>query len=314
MNELVTTSTTAITIAATFDTSILAGTKSPNTIEQYRLHFGAYCQFAGSWVNAMQPATLARWRQSLFESDKGYAVASINQRLASVRGVVAEAAQQGYVAYDTAQQFRAVRGLTVKANKGRVKQHARTAISKQDMQRLIDAPNGATLAGQMHRALLLTLATCGMRISEAVALRVSDITFGTDDDGNSGWSVMVLGKNMDKPEPRALGKAAKLAIDAWLAVRPVQSEYIFTGFAGRGDRATDQPITRQAAWQMVTRYAAQVGLEHVKPHDLRRFVGTSLAKRDIRLAQKQLGHKRLETTAQHYVLDSVRLGVTDDLL
>jgi integrase/recombinase XerD len=168
----------------------------------------------------------------------------------------------------------------------------------------------------MHHALLLTLATCGMRISEATNLRIGDIKYGRDDDGNSGWMVYVLGKNMDKPEARALGREAKTAIDQWLAARPakaVQSEFVFTAFAGRG-RPRAAPLTRQGAWQLVQRYAASVGLTHIKPHDLRRFVGTSLAKKDIRLAQKQLGHKRIETTAQHYVLDSVQLGVTDNLL
>ena len=65
---------------------------------------------------------------------------------------------------------------------------------------------------------------------------------------------------------------------------------------------------------MVQRYANRLGLHHIKPHDFRRYVGTQLAKKDIRLAQNQLGHKRIETTAQNYVLDSVRLGVTDDLV
>jgi integrase len=56
-----------------------------------------------------------------------------------------------------------------------------------------------------------------------------------------------------------------------------------------------------------------IGLAHVKPHDVRRFVGTQLAKRDIRKAQKALGHKRIDTTAQHYVLDELEEGLTDDL-
>jgi hypothetical protein len=38
-----------------------------------------------------------------------------------------------------------------------------------------------------------------------------------------------------------------------------------------------------------------------------------LAKRDIRKAQKALGHKRIDTTAQHYVLDELEEGLTDDL-
>lgn len=63
------TSTQAIDIAAwCFDMSILIGTKSSNTIEQYKMCFVAYCEFAGSFADAMQPATLACWRQRLYEN------------------------------------------------------------------------------------------------------------------------------------------------------------------------------------------------------------------------------------------------------
>ena len=66
-------------------------------------------------------------------------------------------------------------------------------------------------------------------------------------------------------------------------------------------------------WQTIKKYADQAGLENVKPHDLRRFVGTQLAKKDIRKAQKALGHKRIDTTARHYVLDELEVGLTDNL-
>lgn len=311
--------------AANFDTSILAGTKSPNTIEQYRMHFGAYLTFAGSFAQAVQPATLARWRQSLYADGftakdggaKPYSIAAINQRLAAIRGVMTEAAQQGYITHELAEQFKHIKGLKQVANKDRRKAHARTAISKADMQRIIDAPDASTAAGMMHRALLLTLATCGMRISEAVSLKIADLHWETNDQG-AGWVAYVLGKNMDKPEARPLGKGAKEAVDAWLTMRAglgVQSEYIFTGFGGRGSRTPSaKPINRGSAWELVQRYAKALDLAHIKPHDFRRFVGTQLAKKDIRLAQKQLGHKRIETTAQHYVLDDIALGVTDNLL
>lgn len=322
-NAIVIHESNSLAAAASFDTSILAGTKSPNTIEQYRMHFAAYCAFAGG--QAMTPATLARWRQSLYEDGytlkdgtvKAYSVAAINQRLAAIRGVMAEAAQQGYITHEIAEQFKQVKGLKLIANKERRKAQARTAISKADMQRIVDAPDTTTPAGAMHRALLLTLATCGMRISEAVGLKVADIQWQTNDNG-AGWVAYVLGKNMEKPEARPLGKQAKQAIDEWLQVRAglcVQSDYIFTGFGGRGSRQpSSQAINRVSAWEMVQRYAKALDLAHIKPHDFRRFVGTQLAKKDLRLAQKQLGHKRIETTAQHYVLDDVALGVTDNLL
>lgn len=311
--------------AAEFDTSILAGTKSPNTIGQYKMHFAAYCKFAGLFGVAMQPSTLARWRQSLYEDGYSasngtvnpYSVAAINQRLAAVRGVVTEAAQQGFISHELAEQFKHVKGLKQVANKDRRKAASRTVISKTDMQRMVDAPDTGTPAGMMHRALLLTLATCGMRISEAVNLKVSDIQHQSN-DGGSGWVAFVLGKNMTDPEARPLGKQAREAIRTWLQARAglgVQSECIFTGFGGRGSRQPSaQAINRVSAWEIVQRYAKACDLVHIKPHDFRRYVGTQLAKKDIRLAQKQLGHKRIETTASHYVLDVVALGTTDELI
>jgi len=57
-------------------------------------------------------------------------------------------------------------------------------------------------------------------------------------------------------------------------------------------------------------YAEQVELSHIKSHDFRRFVGTQLATSDIRKAQKALEHKRIDTTARHYVLDELEAGLT----
>ena len=311
---------------ATFDTSILAGTKSPGTIAQYEMHFRSYLVFAGSFEAAVQPTTLARWRQELYQAGytaangvaRPYSVNAINQRLAAVRSLMAEAAQQGYIAHETAEAFKHVKSLSQVASKERRKAHARTAISRTEMQKIVNAPDTTTLAGKMHHAFLLTLATTGVRVSEAVTLQVSQVQWAENDEGRGGWTVLVAGKNKVEPEPRALGKAARAAIVDWLNARRaagVESPYIFTGFGGRGDRdPSTQPIHRVSAWEMVQRYAQRVGLEHIKPHDFRRFVGTQLAKKDIRLAQKQLGHADISTTAKAYVLDGAPLGVTDDLL
>jgi integrase len=64
---------------------------------------------------------------------------------------------------------------------------------------------------------------------------------------------------------------------------------------------------------VVCEYAQQAGLDHIKPHDFRRFVGTQPAKHDIRKAQKALGHKRIDMTERHYVLDELEPELTDDL-
>ncbi|MEZ4678886.1 MAG: site-specific integrase [Caldilineaceae bacterium] len=290
------------------------------------MHFAAYCDFAGSFAQAIQPATLAQWRQHLYETGytlnsgerKDYSVNAINQRLAAIRGVMTEAAQQGYITHQVADEFKHVKGLKQVANKDRRSRHARTPITSEQMRKLCDQPDTSTLAGKMNRALLLTLAGVGCRITEAVEMTTGQIRWDTNDEtGRSGWVVDIAGKNKADAEPRAMSNEAHAAIQEWLQARReagVDTEHIFTGFTGRGDRGmSDKPISRVSAWEMVGRYAEKAGLSNIKPHDLRRFVGTQLAKKDLRLAQKQLGHARLETTAQHYVLDGAPVGATEGL-
>ena len=312
------------TTSETFDTSILAGGKSPNTIEQYRMHWSAYVAFAGTWSMAVQPTTLARWRQHLFDTGydtkaghKQYTVNAINLRLASVRSVMAAAAEQGHVDHATAEAFKTVRGLKQKANKERRRENNRTPIKREQMDDICNAPNVTTGAGLMHRAFLLTMRGTGARITDVVSMKIGDIARYTNDSGISGHAVKFQGKNETEPVSVEISGTAKQAIDAWLEWRKlagVESEYVFTGFTGRGDRDPNgKPISRVSAWEMVQRDAKQVKLEHIKPHDFRRYVGTQLAKKDIRLAQKQLRHKRIETTAQNYVLDDVHMGNMDSI-
>ena len=212
-----------------------------------------------------------------------------------------------------------MKGLRQSANKDRRRAHARTPITPEDMDAICNAPDTTTAAGMMHRALLLTLRGTGGRISDVVTLTTGQMQeYESRSDKRRGWVVYLLGKNESEPTPVEISRQAKDAIDAWLAVRRerfgIDVPDVFTGFTGRGDRhPTDHHITRQAAWQLVIHYAAKVGLANIKPHDFRRYVGTQLAATDIRLAQKQLRHKRIETTAQHYVLDDVRLGHMDNL-
>ena len=73
------------------------------------------------------------------------------------------------------------------------------------------------------------------------------------------------------------------------------------------------PLSTTAVRQLLRHYAAVAGLPPVTPHDFRRFVGTQLAKRDVRQAQRALGHADIATTAKHYIFDELEVGVTDGL-
>jgi integrase len=273
----------------------------------YTRDFAAYVSFAGDSSTALDPATLARWRAHLAQAtDKS--PNTINRMLSAVKRIMREAAIQGYVSHNIATSFEQVTGVKVAALKDRIKGNARVRIEPTDMRTVCELPELERLIGLRDTALLATLASSGLRVSELVSLTRSQIR-----PKGKSYVVVVRGKNDVEPREAPLSREAFGHIQTWLNVRPVDSDYIFTAFDGRGARLSDRPISPTATWKMVRKYAEEAGLEDVKPHDFRRFVGTQLARTNIRNAQKALGHKRLETTARHYVLDELEAGLTDDL-
>lgn len=297
-----------------FDVDILAGQVRKSTADKYLGKLNAYLAFAGSTEAALKPATFAKWRTSMATGKMS--PNTINLHLASVRSLLKEAASQGYISSELAEQFKSVRGVKVSAMKEKLKKNARTKITPEDMRRLCDAPQADTLVGKMHRALLLTMASSGARISEVVTLKPAQIEARKKGKVES-FVIVVSGKTDIGNREAPLSSEAFKAIHEWLQARAavsVKSEFIFTGFSGRGGRDPRQKnITTEAAWQTVKRYAEQCKLAHVKPHDFRRFVGTNLAKDNPRQAQKALGHKKITTTYDHYVLDEMEVGLTENM-
>jgi len=298
-------------IGQRFDAGILAGQVRQSTIDLYKRDFRAYCEFAGTFDAALQPSTLAQWRTELASGEKS--PNTVNRQLSSVRTLMKAAAEQGYISHETAERFDNVRGVKVAAMRDKLKADARTRIDKEDMRRLCDAPDTSTLAGLMHRALLLTMASSGLRISEVITLTPGQIK-AKQGHGRTGYVVYVTGKTDTEAREAPISVEAYQEIEKWLCARPVASGWIFTGFGGRGSRdPRAEHIHPVSAWQIIKRYAAAVGLESIKPHDFRRFVGTTIAKDNPRQAQKILGHKDINTTYRSYVLDELEVGLTDGL-
>lgn len=290
-----------------FDASLLAGQLAPSSIAMYQRDFAAYAAFAGSAAALLDPATLARWRTHLAQ-ETAMSPNTINRMLSAVKRLLREAAAQGYVAHEVAAAFSEVSGVKAAALKERIKENARVRIEPVAMRTVCDAPESARLIGLRDAALLSTLASSGMRVSEVAGLRTQQVR-----SKGAGFVVLVRGKNDVDFREAPLSREAHGHITTWLAERPIQSDYIFTAFDGRGERVTGRPLSSVAIWRIVRKYADAAGLTDVKPHDFRRFVGTQLARTNLRMAQKALGHKRLETTARHYILDELEPGLTDGL-
>lgn len=316
------TTATAITTAATnavttttLDVGILAGQLAPSSLAMYKRDFAAYVAFAGT--AATEPAMFARWRAEL-ATGTAYSPNTINRMISAVKRVVKEAAAQGYITHETASAFGQVAGVKPSAMRERTRPNNRTRITPEQMRAMLDIADTTRLVGLRDAAMLATLASSGLRVSELVSLQVGNIVTTKSKGGKVAYKLTgVMGKGQVEGRDAALSVEAHNRIMAWIDARPIMSDFIFTqinaGTAGNVQEPTAAPITPEAAWKAIVKYAKRAGLEHVKPHDFRRFVGTQLAAKDIRQAQKALGHKSIETTARHYVLDDLEAGLTDNL-
>ena len=163
--------------------------------------------------------------------------------------------------------------------------------SEKQVDDLLNAPDVDTPLGLRDRAMLETIYATGLRVSELVNLKLHEIGF------NEGV-LRVLGKG-SKERLVPLGEQA---ID-WLGrylneARPEilggqQSDALFV--TARGG-----PMTRQAFWQMIKRYALVAGIapEKLSPHVLRHAFATHLLNHgaDLRVVQLLLGHADISTT------------------
>src|SRR5207253_4407916 len=121
---------------------------------------------------ALEASTLARWCVHLAQATP-LSPHTINRKLAAVKRLVCEAAMQGYCEPATAEAFRRVPGVALKAMKDRLKHPTR--LTPAQMRSLCDAPQRTTLPGWRDRALLHTLASSGARVSEVITLTPGQI-------------------------------------------------------------------------------------------------------------------------------------------
>ena len=100
----------------------------------------------------------------------------------------------------------------------------------------------------------------------------------------------------------------KVAIDAWTSASGVAAAHVFRP-VNRGGRVTGERLGEKVVWQMIKRYAAEVGVPGLAPHDLRRTCAKlcRAAGGELEQIQLLLGHASVQTTERY-------LGTRQDLV
>jgi integrase/recombinase XerD len=182
-----------------------------------------------------------------------------------------------------------------------------TYLSAGDVDRLLAAPDTSTPRGLRDRALIELLYATGLRVSELVRLKVSDLEL------EQGF-LTCLGKG-GKERMVPIGDSAVAWVRRWLAegrgaiLNGRTAPWLFVS----GPRGT--PLTRVGFWKLLKRHGTAVGVgDALSPHVVRHSFATHLLDRgaDLRAIQMMLGHADLSSTQIYtHVLEARLRSVYD---
>ena len=177
-------------------------------------------------------------------------------------------------------------------------------LTEEEVARMIDEVKGDDPRALRDRALLETLYGCGLRVSEACAMKVEDIIA-------EGELLRVFGKG-SKERVVPIGGGAGRALSAYIAggrgaltKGDLSETHVFVTRLGR-------PFTRQGVFKIVRERAAAAGIaaDRISPHVLRHSYASHMLARgaDVRVIQELLGHADVGTTQIYTHVDSSRFA------
>lgn len=169
-------------------------------------------------------------------------------------------------------------------------------LSEEEVDAIISSVSLSDWKGLRDRALLEVLYGCGLRVSEAVGLKISEIYF------KEGF-VRIVGKG-NKQRLVPLGEMASEALQTYLHARPEPaddrySDYVFLNARGG-------VLSRISAFNMVKDRALSAGVTaKISPHSFRHSFATHLLMHgaDLRSVQEMLGHESILTTEIYTHID-----------
>ena len=175
-------------------------------------------------------------------------------------------------------------------------------LSVEEIEQIINSIPLDTAKGKRDRAMLELLYSCGLRVSELTALRLSDLFFG------EGY-IRVLGKG-SKQRLVPIGNVARERIMLYMDCRESKSakdkDILFLNNRGKA-------LTRVMLFTIIREAVARAGIDKtVSPHTFRHSFATHLLAggASIRQVQEMLGHESIETTEIYTHLDTSRLRET----
>lgn len=176
--------------------------------------------------------------------------------------------------------------------------HLPDVLTLPEIEAILNGIDLSTNEGHRNRAMAEVLYGCGLRVSELVNLRLSNLFF------NEGFLKIVGKGNKERFVP--VGSMAQKMVNLYvegkrksLKIKKGEEDYVFLNRRG-------SHLTREMVFLLVKQWAKDAGIEkHISPHTFRHSFATHLVEggADLRAVQQMLGHESITTTEIYTHLD-----------
>jgi len=252
-----------------------------NTLDSYRQDLEQF----STWVQKVSEKSLLQVEQADIQQYLAFRFPtskprSISRLIASLRRLYRFALRENKISVDP----------TLQIESPKLPRSLPKSLSENDVVALLNAPDLNDPIGLRDRAMLEILYASGLRVSELVGLKVTEVSL-------TEGVVRVTGKG-SKTRLVPMGEVAVDWISRYLNEGRPQilekrlSDSMFVTQRGSA-------MTRQAFWYLIKRYALLAGInKHMSPHVLRHAFATHLLNHgaDLRVVQMLLGHSDISTT------------------
>jgi len=285
---------------------------SNNTIVSYREDINYYIDFLNAaGINALSLTRKDDITNFMFsQKDKGLAANSVARRLAAIRAFYRFLVRERILKNDPSRLI----------DSPKLWKKIPETLSTNEVDVLLSQPNIRDKQGIRDKAILETLYATGMRVSEAVNLKVDNVNLDIGflrciGKGNKERIIPIgvkaissIKRYLEISRPQQLNpirntKALKGEIKIPNGVKNKDSDALFLSRLGK-------KISRQSLWKLIRRYAQEARIKKsIKPHILRHSFATHLLERgaDLRSVQEMLGHANISTTQIYTHISKERL-------
>lgn len=266
---------------------------SENTLQSYHRDLSKYALFLKNnyQLERWDTVTRSHVMQFLYElHDQNKSSATISRALSSIRLFHQFLIRENYTTTDA----------SLHIDSPKKERKLPKVLSTEEVDKLLSLSQDGPF-GQRNKAMLEVLYATGLRVSELLSLKLTDLHL------TMGF-VRCVGKGQ-KERIVPLGKMAQTAVEVYLnqgrqaLLKRKQSEYLFVNHHGAA-------MTRQGFWKVLKTIALQAGIKkEITPHTLRHSFATHLLENgaDLRAVQEMLGHADISTTQIYTHVTKTRL-------